>query len=166
MPPSSQSRLDRMIARLTTQRAVLGHAAGLIADRPGPVLEVGLGKGRTFDHLRRLLPDRDMFAFDAMVRAPDDCVPRADRLFIGDFRDTLPAAADRLPGPAALAHADFGSRDAVHDEAQARWLGPLIAALMAPGGIVVSDRDLDRSDWIPLPCASTSGWHYHLWRLP
>ncbi|MGP1396417.1 MAG: class I SAM-dependent methyltransferase [Inquilinaceae bacterium] len=166
MTPPAESHLDRMIARLTTQRVVLGHAAGLIADRPGPVLEVGLGKGRTFDHLRRLLPDRALFAFDAMVRAPEECVPPADRLFVGDFRDTLPAAAGRLPGAAVLAHADFGSRDAAHDEAQARWLGPLIRDLMASGGIVVSDRDLGRAGWTSLPCPETSGWRYHLWRLP
>lgn len=166
MTPSAESHLDRMIARLTAQRAVLRHAAGLIADRPGPVLEIGLGKGRTFDHLRRMLPDRALFAFDAMVRAPEQCVPPPDRLFLGDFRDTLPVAAGRLPGPAVLAHADFGSRDAAHDKAQAQWLGPLIQELMARGGIVASDRDLGRPDWTPLPCPETPGWHYHLWRLP
>ena len=30
----------------------------------GPVLELGLGNGRTFDHLRERLPGRRIVAFD------------------------------------------------------------------------------------------------------
>lgn len=160
MIPSGASRLDRMIARLTAQRAWLEHAATLIADLPGPVLEIGLGKGRTFSHLRKLLPDRAIYAFDRTVRAPADSAPEDDHLFLGDFRDTLAAARRRLP-PAALAHADFGSEDRAHDLDQAAWLGPLIAPLMARGGIVLSDRPLRAEQWRALDRGPALDWPYY-----
>ncbi len=157
------SQLDRMIARLTAQRDHLAVAATAIRDVPGPVLEIGLGKGRTYDHLRRLLPDRDIYAFDGSVHAPARLVPDPDHLFVGDFRETLETAAGRLP-PAALAHADFGSEDRSRDAAQAEWLGPLIGRLMAPGGIVVSDRKLVAERWTPVDCPS-GAWPYFLWQV-
>ncbi|MYG53434.1 MAG: hypothetical protein F4204_14125, partial [Rhodospirillaceae bacterium] len=42
----TESRLERMIARLATQRAVLDWAAERVSGIDGPVLEIGLGKGR------------------------------------------------------------------------------------------------------------------------
>ena len=50
------SRLDFMIDRLIAQRMLLADAARLIAGRPGCVFELGLGSGRTYDHLRNLFP--------------------------------------------------------------------------------------------------------------
>ena len=38
-PGHAMSRLEAMIARLMTQRAYIGVAAGMIAHREGPVLE-------------------------------------------------------------------------------------------------------------------------------
>ena len=55
---SHVSRLDSFIRRLQAQRACLEVAIARIADLPGPVLEFGLGNGRTYDHLRELLPTR------------------------------------------------------------------------------------------------------------
>ena len=162
-PPS---RLDRMIARLVRQRAVLEAAAELVRDLPGPVLEVGLGKGRTFDHLRRLHPDRDVFAFDGSVHAPADCVPAPDRLFVGDFRQTLAQAADQgLAGQAALVHADFGSEDRSRDAEQAAWLGPLIDRLAKDGTVVAADRQMTVSGWQALPAPGEGPWPYFLWRV-
>ena len=63
------SRLDSVIRRLAAQRACLEAAARLIAELPGPVLEVGLGNGRTFDHLREILPGREIFALDRRIAA-------------------------------------------------------------------------------------------------
>jgi hypothetical protein len=46
-----------------------GHPARLLRDAarrlegvPGCIFELGLGSGRTFDHLRQLFPDREIFA--------------------------------------------------------------------------------------------------------
>lgn len=135
------SRLDRMLARLTAQKAVLEAAAAAIADRPGPIAEVGLGKGRTFDHLRRLLPEREIFAFDGSLHAPADAVPPEDRLVLGRFEATLPAAG-ALIGRAVLVHADFGTEAPDRDAATARRLAGPIADLAASGGLVVCDRPL------------------------
>ena len=51
------SRLDSFIRRLEAQRACLDRAAELIRDIDGHVLELGLGNGRTYDHLRGLFPE-------------------------------------------------------------------------------------------------------------
>ena len=48
------SRLDSFIRRMQAQRDCLNAAAGLIADVPGVVFDLGLGNGRTFDHLREV----------------------------------------------------------------------------------------------------------------
>ena len=160
------SRLDRMIARLSRQRAVLEAAAGLVADLPGPVLEIGLGKGRTYDHLRHLHASRDIYAFDGSVHAPADSVPAEDHLFIGDFRQTLPAAAEGgLAGRAAFVHADFGSEDRTRDAAQAQWLGPMIDRLACSGAIVAADREMTVAGWQPLPAPGDETWRYFLWRV-
>lgn len=159
------SRLDRMIARLTTQRRALERAAEEIRLVPGPVLEIGLGKGRTFSHLRKLFPDRRIVAFDRDLHAPADAAPAGADLVLGDFRETLPALSGRPPWvPAALAHADFGSEDKARDAAQAGWLAALIDGLMAPGGLVVSDRAMRAPRWTALPF-DTPDWPYFLWRV-
>jgi len=67
------SRLDSFIRRLTAQREALAYATQQIAALPGPVIELGLGHGRTFDHLKMLLPNREIFVFE---RAP---TPQAAR---------------------------------------------------------------------------------------
>jgi S-adenosyl-L-methionine methyltransferase len=93
------SRLDSFIRRLEAQRACLEHAAGQIRDLPGPVLELGLGNGRTFDHLCELLPAREIFVFEREVRAHPDCIPDPAHLILGDVRETLPRALFPVPAP-------------------------------------------------------------------
>jgi hypothetical protein len=150
-----------MIARLSAQKAYLEHALALIADLPGPILEIGLGKGRTYSHLHMIAPDRTIHAFDDALRAPAGCAPDTAHLALGDFRATLAAARGRI-APAALAHADFGTDDPAADAADARWLAPLIDALMAPGAIVVSDRQLHAPRWSPLPGLPAYAWPYYI----
>ena len=41
------TRLDEFIVRMQAQRACIDDAAARTAGRPGPVLELGLGNGRT-----------------------------------------------------------------------------------------------------------------------
>ena len=72
------SRLDSFIRRLKAQRACLTHAAQAIGNDEGTVLELGLGNGRTYDHLRECLPERDIFVFEREVRAHPDCIPDTD----------------------------------------------------------------------------------------
>lgn len=145
------SRLDSFIRRMQAQRLCLNHAAGLVRELDGPVLEVGLGNGRTYDHLRELLPDREIYVFDRRMKAHPSCIPSADRLFLGEVADTLPQAARRLGATVALVHTDLGTGQADADGALARQVGPLIDAVLRPGGVVVANHELSVPDWRPLP---------------
>lgn len=161
------SRLDSAIRRLEAQRACLNRAAGLVADVPGPVLELGLGNGRTYDHLLSLLPDRRIFVFEREAMAHPDSMPPAADLIEGDFRDTIPDAIRITGAPAALIHADIGSGDRDATAALARWLGPMLAPLAAAGAMVVSDQPLPvpGGEAFPLPEIVASG-RYNMLRLP
>jgi hypothetical protein len=136
------SRLDSFIRRLEAQRACLEYAARQIRDLPGPVLELGLGNGRTYDHLRELLPEREIFVFERAVNAHPDCIPDPAHLILGEVRATLPQARPRLPGPAALAHLDIGTGDAARNAELAAWLSDALPPLLAPRAWVVSDQRL------------------------
>ena len=97
-----QSRLERMIARLTTQRALLDGVAAQVAGVDGSILEIGLGKGRTYSHLRGLFPDREIWAFDFEVHAPAHSRPDESRILLGDFRDSLVTCWAEIEAPPAL----------------------------------------------------------------
>ncbi len=156
------SRLDSFIRRLAAQRDCLGHAARLIAAVPGPVLELGLGNGRTYDHLRTLLPGRDIFVFDRQIAAHPDCIPDARHMVLGDFPDTLPGALGLIGAPAALVHADFGSGHEAANAAMAAFLSGVLPGLMAAGGVIVSDQPLRPDGWAaqPLPDGVPEGRYF------
>jgi len=141
------SRLDSFIRRMSAQRECLNWAADAVAAVNGPILELGLGNGRTFDHLRILFPRREIFVFDRQINAHPDCIPDADHLILGDIFDTLDGFASRLPAKAALAHADIGSGDAEMNRRMAARLPALLTPLMAPGGLVLSDQPLTCAGW-------------------
>ena len=145
MSGPAPSSLDRMIARLVAQRRALAAAAALVAGVPGSVIELGLGKGRTYSHLLGLFPGRDIWAFDRDLHVPKgEDRPAEERLVLGDFRDTLPGFAARQRGRAALIHADIGTREGgapgAGDAALAGFIAGLAPALLAPGGLVLADR--------------------------
>ena len=149
------SRLDSFIRRLVAQRECLGLAAKLIADVPGPVLELGLGNGRTFDHLRTLLPGREIFVFDRQVMAHPDCVPAEGRLILGDLQQTLVKTCCDLGLLAALVHADIGSGSAVRDAETIGFLRNTLPGVLHGRGVIVSDQKIDPDGWEaePLPKA-------------
>lgn len=171
MPGSEGSALDRFAARLLAQRAFLAEAARRVAALAGPVFEIGLGKGRTYDHLRRLLPGRDIWCFDREHHAPPEESPPAERLVIGEIQETLPALARRLGAKAALAHCDIGTRKPERDMAFARYLAQALPPLMAQGAIVLGDRPMESDRLEPLPApdyARPDGigrWAYYLYRV-
>ncbi len=136
------SRLDINIRRLKAQRACLNQAAEAIRDLPGPIFELGLGNGRTYDHLREVLPGREIFVFDREVAAHPDCIPDQAHLFCGDFKDTLPTAAERFAGQVALVHADFGSANPARDARKAAFIAAYLPTILRPGGLVAADRDV------------------------
>jgi hypothetical protein len=136
------SRLDSFIRRLEAQRACLELAAGEIRGLPGPVLELGLGNGRTYDHLQALLPGREIFVFDRQVAAHPDCIPDAAHLILGDIQETLPRAQARWPGTVALVHSDVGTGDATRNTELAAWLAQVLPPLLAEGAWVIADQAL------------------------
>jgi len=159
------SRLETFIRRLQAQRACLDHAVELVRDLPGPVLELGLGNGRTYDHLRERLPEREIYVCERQVAAHPDCIPPARFLIIGDVRETLPQARTRIGATVALIHSDLGSGDAEASRRQAAEVAPLIASLLRPRAIVVSDQALltARLEAIELPAGIEPG-RYFLYR--
>ena len=156
------SRLDTFIQRLEAQRACLGLASGLVAAIPGPVLELGLGNGRTYDHLRSLFPEREVFVFERQPAPHPACMPVPGHLIVGDLRETLPGAMRLLPGPAALVHSDIGTADAERNARVAAWLAGALPPLLRAGGIVASDQRLDdpRLEPLPLPTGLSVGRYF------
>jgi hypothetical protein len=159
------SRLDSFIRRLEAQRACLARAADLVASLPGPVLELGLGNGRTYDHLRETMPAREIYVFDRRVAAHPDCLPDADHMIVGEFGETLPRAAESIGAPAVLAHCDYGSGDGPADAALATFVAPHLAPLMAAGGIIVTDQEMRHDGWERLePPPGVARGRYHIYR--
>lgn len=159
------SRLDSFIRRLQAQRACLDHAVRLIVDLPGPVVEIGLGNGRTYDHLRCLLPDRPIYVFERRVDPHPACRPPDEFLFVGDIARTLPTALGRMRRRAVLVHADIGCGDPEVTARNARKLARYLPAIVAPGAVIVSDQPLEArwTEPLPLPDGVEPG-RYHLYR--
>jgi S-adenosyl-L-methionine methyltransferase len=159
------SRLDSFIRRLEAQRACLDRAARLVADIRGDILELGLGNGRTYDHLRELLPERRIFVCDRRLAAHPRCLPDPGSLLLGDMRETLPAARERLGGRIALAHFDAATGDVAASLQLAREVAPLLLPLLGPGAVLCSEPALalDGLDPLPLPEGIAAG-RYHLYR--
>jgi hypothetical protein len=147
------SRLDSFIRRLEAQRACLDQAAAAILDLAGPVLELGLGNGRTYDHLRQLLPDREIIVFEREVRAHPDCIPDSRHLVLGSIEETLPMMVPRLDGKVALVHSDIGTGDSERNERLASWLATALLPLLRTDARIVADQPLHNARLIgqPLP---------------
>jgi hypothetical protein len=135
------SRLESMRRRLTAQIDGLNWAADYIRDTPGDVLELGLGNGRTYDHLRELLPHRRIWVVDRVMQAHPSCIP-PDNCFLQGEADDMLARLAQQDARMALAHYDFGFGVKDKDVAEGARLSPMIRAVMHPGGLVVSQQPL------------------------
>jgi hypothetical protein len=159
------SRLDSFIRRLEAQRACLDQAARLIAELDGDVLELGLGNGRTYDHLRQLFPDRKIYVCERRLAAHPDCIPPAEFLLLGDMRDTLQVARELLGRRVALAHLDPATGDGAASRALAAELAPLIMPLLRSGGMLVSEPAIARDELSPIPLPeSVAPGRYNLYQ--
>ncbi|MBE1283849.1 MAG: hypothetical protein GJ676_11110 [Rhodobacteraceae bacterium] len=135
------SRLDSMLRRFTAQRDGLNWAAAEIAGATGDVLDMGLGNGRTYDHLREILPDRRIWVIDRVLQCHPSCTPPEKDFLQGEAEPML----EKLAGSGhkiALSHYDFGFGIKEKDVAEAAKLSPLIAKVMTPGGLIVSGQPL------------------------
>ncbi|MEQ1943596.1 class I SAM-dependent methyltransferase [Mesorhizobium sp. VNQ89] len=156
------SRLESFIRRLTAQRDILDMICRDLDLRDGPVMELGLGNGRTYDHLRERLPGRRIIAFDRVNGANLRSLPLEGDLILGEISETAPAFAGI---GAALVHADIGSGYDDLDEMNLRWLPQLTVDLLATGGIAASGVPLDHPELnvLPLPEGIRPG-RYFLYR--
>ena len=144
------SRLDSMLRRLTAQRDGLNWAAAQIADVSGDVLDLGLGNGRTYDHLREHLPQRRVWVMDRVLQCHPSCVPPKADFLEGEAEPMLQLLASRN-ARIALAHYDLGYGVKDEDVAEAARLSPAIATVMVPGGLIVSGQPLTGFTEIPGP---------------
>jgi len=132
---------------MQAQRDCLNFLKPAVDKLSGPILEVGLGNGRTYDHLRDLFPGRDIYVFERKVAAHPDCVPPDDRLFLGEARQSIQRAARELGAVAALIHTDLGTGDRAANVAMGKWLGAALDTLAAPGCLVLANQPLEVARW-------------------
>ncbi|MDU9002291.1 class I SAM-dependent methyltransferase [Sedimentitalea todarodis] len=135
------SRLDSMLRRFTAQRDGLNWAADQIAGLPGDVLDLGLGNGRTYDHLREILPERRIRVIDRVLQCHPSCTPPAEDFLEGEAEPML-RRLNELGARIILAHYDFGMGIKADDVAEAARLSPLLARVMRTGGLIVSGQPL------------------------
>jgi hypothetical protein len=146
---------------MQAQRLLIDYAALAIADLQGPVLELGLGNGRTYHHLREKLPMRRIIAFDIKVTAQPDSVPAPEDLVLGDIKETARGFANI---GAALVHSDLGSGIPERDRETLLWLPGIVPTLLAPGGLALSDLKLEDSRLLPRPLPeAVAESRYHLY---
>jgi len=149
--PIARTRLESVIRRLTAQRDILDMVcASAIPD--GPVLELGLGNGRTYDHLRARLQGRRIVAFDRALAAHKSSIPPEGDLVLGEIRETAERFAT---AEAALVHVDIGTGYEDKDARTLEWLPQLMVRLLKPGGIAVSGLPLVHPGLAPLPIPET-----------
>lgn len=158
------TRLEKTLFRLEAQHACLNWAVAEIADRPGPIFDLGLGLGRTYNHLSAKLGarSRDIVVFEREVRAYPDCLPPDDQLRIGDLAETLPREAGLHEGKVVLAHSDVGSMDKAMNAKMSALVSGGLGPALAPGAIVMSDLPLDIEGVAPhpLPTGAREGRYY------
>lgn len=135
------SRLDSMMRRLAAQRDGLNWAAEQIAGLAGEVLDLGLGNGRTYDHLREILPERRIWVIDRVLQCHPSCEPPEQDFLAGEAEPMLNRLADKK-AQVILAHYDFGTGIKEQDVAEAARLSPFVANVMLPGGLIVSGQPL------------------------
>ena len=130
-----------MMRRLAAQRDGLEWGLAQVADQAGDVLDMGLGNGRTYDHLREKAQGRRIWVIDRLLQCHPSCVPPEEDFLQGEAEDMLRALADKK-ATIVLGHYDFGFGEKEKDVAEAARLSPLIASVMAPGGALVSGQPL------------------------
>ena len=142
------SRLDGFIRRMSAQRDILNDIRDEVGKLEGDILELGLGNGRTFDHLRELFPNRRIIVFDRDVRSHLSSTPEPANTVLGEIRENM----QRFAGSnAALVHADIGSGYDDRDAITLTWLPQAVAGALAPGGFAVSGLPLAHPELVEQP---------------
>ena len=161
------SRLDVFIDRMVSQRACLDFAIADTEGLTGPVLELGLGNGRTYHHLCEKVGDREIYVFERAIASNPASAPPEDMVFLGDVMEMLPQALDRFGPTASLVHADLGGHNLEKNDIFARKVSPLIEPILASGGLMVSSDRMyfDGLEEVGLPDGAVLG-RVFLYRKP
>ena len=151
---------------MTAQRQCLDIACEQVRDVDGVIFEVGLGNGRTFDHLREKLPGRDIYVFDREIKSHPDSRPKEGFAFLGAIEETLPKASRQFAGRVALLHSDIGNGVPEYGRKMAAAIGATLMLALAPGAMVLSDEELDVPglETVPPPLADLR--RYYMYRRP
>jgi hypothetical protein len=162
------SRLESFLRRLTTQRLLLDRACQELNELgdalPGPAIELGLGNGRTYDHLREKLERRRIIVFDRQLVAHPASRPPPEDLVLGDIRSTGMAHAGQHGAVAALLHADLGNGVAADDLELQKWLPDVAHALVRPGGKVITSTELSHPGLRPEPLPEAARSDFFVYR--
>jgi hypothetical protein len=134
------SRLESFRRRLTAQIDGLNWAIEQASEIKGDFLELGLGNGRSYDHLR-CYSSRRIWVVDRMLQCHPDCVPPKQDFLQGEADDMLEKLAAK-GGRIALAHYDLGFGNNELDKSEAARLSPFIASVMVPDGVILSSQPL------------------------
>ena len=148
------TRLERFIARMQAQKALLDRVCAELKapdGLPGPVIELGLGNGRTYDHLRARLPDRRILVFERDPQPNERSRPPETDLHVGEIERTGALFAAASPHCAALVHADLGDGTRAGNSRLERWLPALCYALARADGWVVTSTRLDHEGLVLEP---------------
>lgn len=137
------SRLESTIRRLSAQRDILDEICARLAGMNGPVVELGLGNGRTYDHLRERLPERQIYVFERDPQPNPRSMPPEALLIRGEMEETLAAFTSRNGRCAALIHADVTTGVPERDRSEFRWLAPRICEVALPHALVLSGFPLE-----------------------
>src|SRR5262245_31340443 len=137
------SRLDSHIRQKIAQRDAIDLAARRLGGRGGPIVEFGLGTGRSYSHLVERFPDREIFCFDRRDVAHPRSRPPADRFYVGELETVLADRAlhARFAARVILLHLDLGS-GGPEDETVPELVVERTHGWLAPGAVVLSDQDL------------------------
>jgi len=144
---------------MVSQRACLNFAAQKTAALDGPVFELGLGNGRTFDHMREIMPDRDIYVFDRHVESNPASTPEPEQMILGDVRETAGQALKRFGANAILIHADLGGHNLEKNDRFAREISQSLEPLLGRGGIFISSDKMyfENLEEMPIPDGAVKG---------
>ncbi len=137
------SRLDSAIRRLQSQKLCIERASQLTVGMPGVILEIGLGNGRTYDHLKEIFPNREIYVFERKIAAHPSCIPPAKYLYKGDFHETLYLFKKNISEPITLVHFDIGSGNEKESIMRGETLSNILFNIITESTIVIGDQKLN-----------------------
>jgi len=152
------SRLDSVIRRLTAQRDCLGWAIERAPE--GPVLDIGLGNGRTYNHLCEIAPERDIWSIDRAMKAHPSSIPPPHLYLEGEAVDMIAELAVRIGKTISLAHYDLGIGVPEKDRPLADAVGAILETVLAPGGLIVTNAKFDGFEMLSTPDGVPEGRYF------